>query len=161
MGTKAVSKNRLNTVLIVFVLLNIIGDVGNVIFWYASPSSQGSLVGGPMGDVVSQGGLIAGWAGTEVALAIGTVTLLVVAAVYAVALFGLMKRKTWGPLLVIAISIVNRVLAVFLYELSPAFAFWGVWTVILVVVAYLDYRQLTAKKTEQPQLAKPDQKSTV
>lgn len=150
MITKTVGKNRLHTVLILFVLLNIIGDVGNVIFWYVSPSSQGSLVGGSMGDVVSQGGFIASWAGDEVALAIGTVTLLAVAAIYAVALFGLVKRYTWGPLLVIAISIVNRILAIFLYELSPAFAFWGVWTIILVVVAYLDYRAPSSKKIEPP-----------
>ena len=150
MVTKTVGKNRLHTVLILFVLLNIIGDIGNVIFWYVSPSSQGSLVGGSMGDVVSQGGFIANWAGDEVALAIGTVTLLAVAAIYAVALFGLVKRFTWGPLLVIAISIVNRILAIFLYELSPAFAFWGVWTIILVVVAYLDYRAPSSKKIEPP-----------
>ena len=150
MVTKTVGKNRLHTVLILFVLLNIIGDIGNVIFWYVSPSSQGSLVGGSMGDVVSQGGFIANWAGGEVALAIGTVTLLAVAAIYAVALFGLVKRFTWGPLLVIAISIVNRILAIFLYELSPAFAFWGVWTIILVVVAYLDYRAPSSKKIEPP-----------
>lgn len=130
------------------MLLNIIGDLGNVIFWYLSPSSQGSLVGGSMGDVVSQGGFIANWAGDEVALAIGTVTLLAVAAIYTVALFGLVKRYTWGPLLVIAISIVNRILAIFLYELSPAFAFWGVWTIILVVVACLDYRTTSSKKIE-------------
>ena len=103
-----------------------------------------------MGDVVSQGGFIANWAGYEVALAIGTVTLLAVAAIYTVALFGLVKRYTWGPLLVIAISIVNRILAIFLYELSPAFAFWGVWTIILVVVAYLDYRATSSKKIEPP-----------
>ena len=150
MVTKTVGKNRLHTVLILFVLLNIIGDVGNVIFWYVSPSSQGSLVGGSMGDVVSQGGFIANWAGGEVALAIGTVTLLAVAAIYAVALFGLAKRYTWGPLLVIAVSIVNRILAIFLYELSPAFAFWGVWTIILVVVAYFDYRATSSKKIEHP-----------
>ena len=97
-----------------------------------------------MGDAVSNGGFIANWAGDQAALAAGTITLAVVAVIYVVALFGLLKRRMWAPLLVIAISVANRVLAVFLFELNAAFAFWGVWTVILVVLAYFDYRKLSA-----------------
>ena len=144
MNSQTAPKNRINTVLILFVLLNIIGDIGNVIFWYASPSSQSSLVGGTTGGVEMTGGYIAQWAGADAALAAGTIILLVVSVVYIAALFGLLKRRTWAPLLVIAISIANRVLAVFLFELSFAFVFWGVWTIILVVVAAFDYRKLSS-----------------
>jgi len=56
----------------------------------------------------------------------------------------LIKRRTWAPLLVIAISVANRALAAVMFEVNEAFAFFAVWTVILVVVAYLDYRKLSA-----------------
>jgi len=74
----------------------------------------------------------------------GTVILLVVSMVYAAALFGLLKKMAWSPLIVIVISVVNRVIALPLYFISPAFAFWAVWTVILVVVSYLDWKKLKA-----------------
>jgi hypothetical protein len=80
-------------------------------------------------------------------LIIGSVILLIVAAVYAASLTGLLKIMKWAPLLIIAISIVNRAIAVGLYLLSPEFAFWAVWTAILVVFAYLDLRKM---KTQQP-----------
>jgi uncharacterized membrane protein len=143
MNTKTTGKNRINTVLIFFILLNAIGDIGNVIFWHANPSSQGSIVGGVMGDVPLKGGYINSVLGASATLAFGSVTLIIVAAIYLIAMFGLFKKQNWGPLLVIAISIVNRVIAAFLYELSMAFTFWAVWTVILVAVAFLDYRKLT------------------
>jgi hypothetical protein len=38
-------------------------------------------------------------------------------------------------------SVINRILALLLFAISPAFVFWAVWTVILVVVSYLDYRK--------------------
>ncbi len=74
------------------------------------------------------------------------------AVVYAVALFGLLKKMVWAPLLVIAISVANRVLALPLYFISPAFAFWAIWTVILIVVSYLDLKKLKTK----PEPTKPE-----
>jgi magnesium-transporting ATPase (P-type) len=136
------NRNRISTILILFVTLNIIGDVGNVAFWWASPDSRTlSLNTGYIGNAV----------GADYALIAGTVILLVVAAVYAISLFGLFRKQKWGPILVAAISIVNRVLAVFLYLLSPAFAFWAIWTVILVAVAYLDFKKMQAPKTPTTQ----------
>lgn len=50
----------------------------------------------------------------------------------------------WASLLVIVVSIVNRALAVGLYMVSFAFVFWVILTVVLVVMAYLDYRKIKA-----------------
>ena len=102
MTAKAVKLGKLHTILILFVAINIIGDIGNVAFWWANPSSR---------DASLNTGYIASVAGNDNALIAGTVILLVVSAVYAVALFGLLKKMTWAPLLVIAISIANRVIA--------------------------------------------------
>jgi hypothetical protein len=131
--SKAVNLGLIHKILIVFVSINIIGDVGNVAFWLASPDSRAASL---------NTGYIGVTAGIENALIAGTIILLVVAVVYIVALFGLLRKRGWAPLLVIAISIANRTIALPLYFISLAFAFWAVWTVILVVVSYLDWKKL-------------------
>lgn len=128
----------IHKVLIVFVILNIIGDIGNVIFWWVSPSSRISLNPSIIGNA----------AGADNALIAGTVTLTVVSLVYIVSLYGLVKKMQWAPLLVIAISIANRVLAIFLYQISIAFVFWAVWTAILVAFGYLDWRKMKSKPAQ-------------
>jgi hypothetical protein len=147
MTSQKENRNRINTFLVVLVLINIIGDIGNIIFWYAEPSSRGSLIGGNIGGIEFKGGYIAVTAGADAAVIAGTTILTIVSIIYVVGLYGLLKRRTWAPLLVIAISIANRAMALLLFELNEAFAFFSVWTVILVVVAYLDYRKLSATKS--------------
>jgi hypothetical protein len=135
MTTKPASLGTIHKILILFVAINIIGDIGNVAFWWASPDSRGASL---------NTGYIGVAAGIDNALIAGTITLLVVAVVYIAALYGLMKRLKWAPLLIIAISVANRALALVLYFISPAFAFWAIWTIILVALAYLDWRKIKA-----------------
>jgi hypothetical protein len=144
MNTQTTTKNWINTILIIFVLLNIIGDIGNIIVWLAVPEMRASLVGGVMNGVELNGGYLAAVAGDQAALIAGTVTLAVISILYVIALVGLLKRNKQATLGVIAISVANRALALALFEVNSAFAVWGIWTVILVVVAYLDYRKLSA-----------------
>ena len=136
MTSKVGNLGRVHLVLILFVVLNIIGDIGNVVFWWASPSSR---------DASLNTGYIASVSGNDNALIAGTIVLLVVSAVYAAALFGLLKKMVWAPLLVIAISVANRAIALTMYFISPAFVFWAVWTIILVVFSYLDWKKIKAK----------------
>jgi hypothetical protein len=135
MGTQPTSKNRVNIILIILVLVNIIGDIGNIIIWHIDPTTRAMSL---------NTGYIASMAGTENALLAGDIILAVVSVEYLAALFGLFKKAIWAPLLVVAISIANRVLAAFLYLFSGAFFLWAAWTVVLVVVAVLDYRRLSA-----------------
>jgi hypothetical protein len=134
MNVQATGKNRLNTILIILVLVNIIGDIGNIIIWYADPSRRALSL---------NTGYIASMVGAESALVAGAITLAVVAIVYLAALFGLFKKLKRATLLVIAISIANRAIAAFLYLFSAAFFIWALWTVALVVVAALDYRKMS------------------
>jgi hypothetical protein len=39
-NTQTVAKNRIHTILMFLVIINIIGDVGNVVFWFANASSR-------------------------------------------------------------------------------------------------------------------------
>jgi len=134
MTTKRTNLGIIHKILILLVIINIIGDIGNVIAWWAIPSMPGlSLYNSYIGTTINN---------NPTTLIIGSAILLIVAAVYAASLAGLLKSMMWAPLLIIAISIVNRAIAVGLYLLSPAFVFWAVWTVILVVFAYLDLRKM-------------------
>lgn len=139
MGNKSMGSSWVHRILMLLVLINILGDIGNIASWYSNPDSRISL----------NGGIIASFAGTENALAAGTIILAVVVIIYVVALSGLFKKMKWAALLVIAISVVNRVLALFIFAFGSAYAFWAVWTIILVIFAFLDYRQLSTLQTKQ------------
>jgi hypothetical protein len=137
MTTKTTNLGIIHKVLILFVILNIIGDIGNVAFWWATPSSRISLNPSMIGNAV----------GADTALIIASAILLVISFVYIASLYGLLKKMKWATLLVIAISVANRALAVFLYQISAAFVFWAIWTVILVIVSCLDYKKMKALAT--------------
>ena len=126
MTIKITNLGIIHKVLLFFIIINIIGDIGNVAFWRANPSSRISLNPSIIGNAVE----------ADTALIIASAVLLMISIVYIVSLYGLLKNMIWAPLLVIAISVANRALAVFLYQISVAFVFWAIWTVILVVVSY-------------------------
>jgi hypothetical protein len=132
MTTKPASLGIIHKILIIFVILNIVGDIGNVAFWWANSDSRTSLNMGYIGTAATRSD----------ALIAGTVVLIVVAVIYIVALFGLLKQMKWAPQLIIAISVANRALALVLYLISPAFAFWAVWTIILIALSYFDWRKM-------------------
>jgi hypothetical protein len=132
MTTKPASLGIIHKILIIFIILNIVGDIGNVAFWWANSDSRTSLNMGYIGTVATR----------SEALIAGTVVLIVVAVIYIVALFGLLKQMKWAPQLIIAISVANRALALVLYLISPAFAFWAVWTIILIALSYFDWRKM-------------------
>ncbi len=141
MTIKLASLGIVHKILMLFVLINIIGDIGNVAFWWANSASRAASL---------NTGYIGVTAGIGNALIVGTIVLLVVAVVYIIALFGLMKQKKWAPQLIIVISVVNRALALVLYFISPAFTFWAVWSIILIALAYFDWRKInTAKAVAQ------------
>jgi hypothetical protein len=123
-------KNRINTLLFILVLGNIVVDVANIAVWIGMPSSQASMLGGPIAKTF----------GSLVGLVIGTAILSVVSITYATTLFGLSRRQKWAPLLIVAISIANRAIALVIFEFTSPIFF--AWTVILVAVAYIDYRRL-------------------
>lgn len=133
MTTKPATLGIIHKILIIFVILNIVGDIGNVAFWWANSASRSSLNTGYIGTVV---------ASKSDALITGTVILLVVAVIYIIALFGLLKKMKWAPQLIIAISVANRALSLVLYLISPAFAFWAVWSIILIILSYFDWSKI-------------------
>jgi hypothetical protein len=141
MTTKPARIGIIHKILIIFVAINIIGDIGNVAFWWANPASRAASL---------NTGYIGMNAGISNALTAGTIILLLVSVVYIVALFGLLKHKQWAPKIIIAISVVNRALALVLYHVSPAFAFWAIWSIILIAVSYFDWRKMNMVEVPPP-----------
>ena len=129
----------IHKILMLFVLFNAIGDIGNVVFWWANSASRAaSLNTGFIGVTV----------GIANALIVGTIALLVVAVVYIIAFYGLMKQMKWATQLIIVITVVNRALALILYFVSPAFVFWAVWSITLIALAYFDWSKMNTTKAE-------------
>jgi hypothetical protein len=145
MQQKASRSGIVNKILIVFVALNIVGDVGNILLWWSSNSSQKSLWDGYLSQNVI---------GASNAFTVGAVVLAVVSIIYVASLVGLLKKMKWAPLLVIVISVVNRALGAVLYPINSSMVLWAVWTVILVTVAAIDWRKMNTKPV--PQAASPN-----
>jgi hypothetical protein len=115
-------------ILLVLTAITIIAEVFSIIFWTANPKI-------PIGQA-------------RVTLAVDYTIAVANAAVFAVlnlvAFIWIMRRNKMGPLLLIAISIVNRVIShpIFIGGAHPVFI---TWTILLVVFAYLDYRKLSTQ----------------
>jgi hypothetical protein len=137
MSIKPASLGIIHKIFMLFILINIIGEVGNVAFWWANPASRAASL---------NTGYIGAFAGVFNALIAGTIVLLVVAVVYSIALYGLMKQMKWAPQLIVVITVVNRALALLIYFISPAFVFWAFWSIILIAIAYFDWRKMNTVK---------------
>ena len=127
----------IHKILMLFVLINAIGDIGNIVIWWTNSASRAaSLNTAYIGVTV----------GIANALIVGTIALLVVAVVYIIAFYGLMKQMKWAHQLIIFNTVVNRALALILYFVSPAFMLWAVWSIILITLAYFDWGKMNAAK---------------
>jgi len=62
---------------------------------------------------------------------------LAAAAVFAVALYGLKKNKSWAPILVLTLTVAQRVFATYIFYPSPALALTLVWSLMLATFAVL------------------------
>jgi hypothetical protein len=137
MTIKPASLGIIHKIFMLFVLINIIGDIGNVVFWWANSASRAASL---------NTGYIGVAAGIGNALIAGTIILLVVAVIYIIALYGLMKQMKWAHQLIIFNTVVNRALALILYFISPAFMLWAVWSIILIALAYFDWSKMNVAK---------------
>jgi hypothetical protein len=125
--------NIISKILIVLVILNVAGDVIAAAFFLSDPS---------LGELSIYGGLIASFAGQNGAVMITSAILLGYAVVYAVSVFGLLSKLKWALPLVIAVSIVNRALALgVIFEPNVAWLFWSVWKLVIIALAFYLWRK--------------------
>jgi hypothetical protein len=120
-------------VLLILTALTIIGELISIILWTVNPT-------------IPSGQSIRFTLAADYTLAVANAA--VFAVLNIVSFFLILRRNKFGPLFLIAISIANRVVSHGIF-IGGAHLFFIIWTVLLVVFAYLDYRNLSKK---QPQL---------
>ncbi len=131
--SKLMHSNLITKILIVLVILNIAGDVLAAAFFLWDPS---------LGELSVYGGLIASFAGQSGAVMITSAILLGYAVVYAVCVLGLLSKLKWAPPLVIAVSVVNRALALgVIFEPNVAFLIWSAWKLVIISLAFYLWRK--------------------
>jgi hypothetical protein len=113
-------------ILLALVAITIVAEVASIIFWTVNPTI-------PIGKA-------------RVTLAVDFRIAVANAAVFAVlnltAFIWIFRRNKKGPLFLIAISIINRVISDPLF-IGGAHILFITWTVLLVIFALLNYRKLS------------------
>jgi hypothetical protein len=131
--SKLMHANLITKILMVLVILNIAGDVLAAAFFLWDPS---------LGELSVYGGLTASFAGKNGAVMITSAILLGYAVAYAVSVFGLLTKLKWAPPLVIAVSVVNRVLALgVIFEPNVAWLIWSAWKLVIIALAFYLWRK--------------------
>ena len=113
-------------ILLILTAITIVAEIGSIILWMVNPRI-------PLGQA-------------RVTLAVDYRIAVADAAVFAVlnlaAFVWILRRTKMGPIFLIAISIINRVVSFPLF-IGGAHIVFITWTVLLVIFAYLDYRKLS------------------
>lgn len=65
----------------------------------------------------------------------------VASGLFAVALFGLKKTKSWAPILAIVITVFQRVFSNYVFFLSIMNGVTLIWSLLIIYFAYLDIKQ--------------------
>jgi hypothetical protein len=132
--SKVLNANLITKILLILIILNIAGDVLAAAFFLWDPS---------LGELSVYGGLIASFAGGNGAVMITVAILLGYAVVYAVSVFGLFRKLKWAPILVIAVSVFNRALALgVIFEPNVAWIIWSAWKLFIVAFAFYLWRKM-------------------
>ncbi|HII86015.1 TPA: hypothetical protein HA273_05540 [Candidatus Bathyarchaeota archaeon] len=105
-------------ILTLLVGLNIILDILAIAIWAIFPGTQWSIY--RLGFSI---------VGTEAALA---------AVLFTLTLFGIFKRRKWGPFLAIAITVAQRVFGTYVFFPSPAIVVTLIWSSLIVYFAAND-----------------------
>lgn len=114
-------------VLLVLTALTIIGEVASIILWTVNP-------------IIPSGQEIRFTLAVDYTIAVANAA--VFATLNFIALIWIIRGNKMGPLFLIAISILNRVVShpIFIGGIHLIFL---TWTVLLVIFAYLNYKKLT------------------
>jgi hypothetical protein len=119
-------QNLAHKVLLALTSITIIAEVASIVFWVVNPTI-------PLGQARST---------LAIDYTIAVASAAVFAVLNSVALLLIVRRNKIGPIFLIAISIVNRVISDFFF-IGGAHLIFITWTVILVIFSILDYRKLT------------------
>ena len=121
------NSSKYHLILMVLVKLQIIGSLASIVIWYTQLDIRMTLV---------------------VDYTLASTVAFVVAILNIEALSNIKKKEKEGPLLVIGITITNRIFGFFFFEVNALQAVFIAWSAVLIVFAFIDYKQFS-KKEEQ------------
>ncbi len=116
-------------ILLILTALSIIGEVISIFLW-----TTNRPVGGEPYARFS----------LAVNYTIAVADAAVFAALNIIALILIFRRKKMGPLFLIGISVINRLISEFIF-IGGIHGIFLTWTAILVIFAFFDYRKLSRK----------------
>ena len=111
---------KYHKILMLLVTLSIIGGLASIIIWYTQPDMRMTLVVDYNEAIIAAA---------------------VIAVLNILALVSLKMKMQIGPLVVIAITIPNRILGYFHFELAAGQVVFIAWSAILIIFALLDFMQ--------------------
>jgi hypothetical protein len=114
------AKIKPHKMLTLLVVANIALDVIAIAVWAGFPSTQWSIY--QLGFTI---------VGAEAAVA---------AVVYAVTLWGLVKKQSWAPLLAIVMTAIQRCFATYVFFPSTAIAVTAIWSLLIIYFAIKDIK---------------------
>jgi len=122
-------RNLQHKILLILVAITIIAEVASIIFWIVNPTI-------PLGKA-------------RITLAVDFRIAVADAVVFAVlnlmAFLWIGRRNRTGPLFLIVISIINRIISDPIF-IGGAHIVFITWTVLLVIFACLDYRRISKQE---------------
>ena len=113
------------------IALNIIGDLISIPFWLVLPTmanTQGSTL--------------------TVDATIAIADAAVAAALFAIALYEIIKKQKWGSILAIILTVTQRVVGFFMFQLNVGVAVEVIWSLLII---YFAYKEITRPKTTPKQ----------
>jgi hypothetical protein len=116
------SDEKRYSILMVLLTLSIIGGLFSIALWNTVPDMRNTLIVNYNEAIITAG---------------------IVAILNLVALISLIMKIKWGPLLVIAIVIPNRVLGFFHFGITAGQVPFISWSAILIIFALFDYKKKT------------------
>jgi len=118
-------KDLQHKILLILIAITVIAEIGSIVLWTANPRI-------PLGQA-------------RITLAVDFRIAVADAGLFAVlnlvALILIIRKNNIGPILLIAISIINRIVSFPLFIGGAHFVFIT-WTAVLVIFSYINYRKL-------------------
>ena len=113
--------NKYHKILAILVIIQIIASFASVVIWYTQPDMRMTLVV-PYTDA------------SILAVVVGMVAI--------VAFLGVRMHSWWAPVLVIILTVSNRIVGLMHFELAVAQVVFAVWSAVLVIVSLLNYMEI-------------------
>ncbi len=121
-------QNATHRILLTITSLTIIGEIASIILWTLNPTLPSGL-------------MMRFSLAVDYTIAVANAAIMIIFNSFS--LFLIIRKNKKGSILLILISIINRVVSHFIF-IGGAHLFGIAWTAVLILFAYLEYNKLNA-----------------